>query len=102
MKFESAIFHLSITFQRDLLATNQEPLGAGLPSAALRCGGPVASLIKILAADHASHRYPAPGIPYRDASPGAIDNAYFGLKQTEFAWVTTKPLVPVPGEGPGA
>lgn len=31
MKFESAIFHLSITFQRDLLTTNRETLGEGVP-----------------------------------------------------------------------
>lgn len=51
MKFESAIFHLSITFQRDPLTTNRETLSKGVPICSTPCNGPLASLIKILAAD---------------------------------------------------
>lgn len=36
MKFESAIFHLSITFQRDPWTTNRETRGGGIPI----CGSP--------------------------------------------------------------
>lgn len=39
MKFESAIFPLSITFQRDLLTTNRETPGEGVPAGSSRCNG---------------------------------------------------------------
>ena len=39
MKFESAIFHLSITFQRDPLTTNRETLGEGVPTGGSLCSG---------------------------------------------------------------
>lgn len=39
MKFESAIFHLSITFQRDPLTTNREILGEGVPTGVSLCSG---------------------------------------------------------------
>lgn len=52
MKFESAIFHLSITFQRDPLTTNRETLAEDVPIRDSPCdGGPLPSLIKILAVD---------------------------------------------------
>lgn len=40
MKFESAIFHLSITFQRDPLTTNRETLGEGVPIWGASCDRP--------------------------------------------------------------
>jgi hypothetical protein len=51
MKFESAIFHLSITFQRDPITTNWETLGEGVPFVVCHASGPLASLIKVFAAD---------------------------------------------------
>ena len=39
MKFESAIFHLSITFQRDLLTANRETPGEGVPASSSPCSG---------------------------------------------------------------
>lgn len=40
MKFESAIFHLSITSQRDPLTTNRETLGEGVPICGAPCNRP--------------------------------------------------------------
>lgn len=87
MKFESAIFHLSITFQKDPLTTNRETLSQGVPIRSSPCkGGPLASLIKVLTADqsfaqvHMAPTHTAPGIFYY-VSLGAIDNLYFELKQ---------------------
>lgn len=42
MKFESAIFHLSITFQRDPLTTNRETLGEDVPIRDSPCDGALA------------------------------------------------------------
>lgn len=52
IKFESGIFHLSITFQGDPFTANQEGRSARAAPFASGChGGPLASLIKILAED---------------------------------------------------